>query len=130
MWYTDLALVRIKERYAPMLTDEWDTLWEQFNDETGTYNHGWTAAPLYILSKYVAGIRPTEAGWKSYEIAPSDVLASYTCSVWTQSGTITVEKNGTAVTITTIDGNGTVILPDGQTFAVTAAGTYSYTIGE
>ena len=130
MGYTDLALVRIKERYAPMLTDEWDTLWEQFNDETGTYNHGWTAAPLYILSKYVAGIRPTEAGWKSYEIAPSDVLASYTCSVWTQSGTITVEKNGTAVTITTIDGNGTVILPDGQTFAVTAAGTYSYTIGE
>jgi hypothetical protein len=130
MGRTDLAVQRIKDRYAPMLTDEWDTLWEQYNDETGTYNHGWTAAPLYILSRYVAGIRPTEAGWASYEIVPSDLIESYTCSAWTPKGMIKVEKNGNNVSVTAIDGNGTVILPDGQTVSIAAAGTYTYTIGQ
>ena len=130
MGRTDLAVQRIKDRYAPMLTDEWDTLWEQYNDETGTYNHGWTAAPLYILSKYVAGIRPTEAGWASYEIVPSDLIESYSCSAWTPKGIIKVEKNGNNVSVTAIDGNGTVILPDGQTVSIAAAGTYTYTIGQ
>lgn len=130
MGYIDLAIGRIKERYAPMLTDGWDTLWEQFNDETGTYNHGWTAAPLYILSKYVAGVRPTAAGWASYAIVPSDALESYTCSVWTPKGNITVEKSGSAVTVTVPAGNGTVILPDGQTAVISEAGIYSFMIGE
>ena len=126
----DLAMERIKLRYAPMLTDKWDTLWELYNDDTGTYNHGWNAGPLYILSKYVAGVRPTEPGWKSYEIAPSTALANYSCTVWTPNGNITVEKTGNALTIMAINGNGTVVLPNGQTETITAAGTYTYEIAE
>ena len=126
----DLAMERIKLRYAPMLTDKWDTLWELYNDDTGTYNHGWNAGPLYILSKYVAGVRPTEPGWKSYEIAPSTALANYSCTVWTPNGNITVEKAGNALTIMAINGNGTVVLPNGQTETITAAGTYTYEIAE
>ena len=126
MGMIDLALQRIKDRYAPMLTDEWDTLWEQFNDETGTYNHGWTAAPLYILSKYVAGIRPTSAGWASYEIVPSDLIEEYTCTVWTPKGTIAVEKNGNTLIITAVDG-GILVLPDGTSHAL-SAGTSTFVI--
>lgn len=130
MGRTDLAVKRMTERYAPMLTDEWDTLWEQFNDITGTRNHAWTAAPQYILGKYVAGIRPTAPGWASYEIVPYADLESYTCSVWTAGGTVTVEKNGSSVSVTVPDGNGTVILPDGQVQSLDAAGSYIFTFGE
>ena len=61
MGRTDLALQRMRDRYAPMLQDGYDTLWETFDGETGTVNHGWTAAPLYILSKSTAA-RPPNCG--------------------------------------------------------------------
>lgn len=111
----ELAIQRMLERYDPMLKDEYDTLWEQFNDDIGTFNHGWTAAPLYILSKYVAGIAPVEAGFEAYEITPADVLDRFTCSVDTPKGVITVSmtKADGAVTLTVdaIAAVGTVKLP-------------------
>ena len=109
----DLAIQRMLQRYDPMLHDEWDTLWEQFNDNVGTYNHGWTAAPLYILSKYVAGVQPTAPGFESYEIVPSTALESYDCVVWTPKGQIHVVKDGGSLTVTAVSG-GTLVLPDGQ----------------
>lgn len=130
MGRTDLALERIRVRYAPMLTDEWDTLWELFNDETGTYNHGWSAAPLYILSAYAAGVRPTAPGWASYEIAPTDALESFSCTVWTPKGSITVEKDGDNLTVTVPFGGGTVILPDGTAETLDAEGTYGFACGK
>ena len=105
-------------RYDPMLHDEWDTLWEQFNDTVGTYNHGWTAAPLYILSKYVAGVRPTAPGFASYEIVPSDALESYDCTVWTPKGEIRVVKDGGSLHVTAVSG-GTLVLPDGDRVELT-----------
>ena len=111
----DLALQRMLNRYDGMLQDEYDTLWEQFNDDTGTINHGWTAAPLYILSKYVAGIAPTEAGFAKYEIAPADVLDSFRCTVDTPKGTITVTvtkaEEITTLTVAAIDAEGIVKIP-------------------
>ncbi|MBR0063526.1 MAG: hypothetical protein IJP67_05110, partial [Oscillospiraceae bacterium] len=122
----DLAIKRIKARYDLMVTDSWDTLYEQFNDVTGTYNHGWTSAPLYILSKYVAGIRPVKAGWEEYEIVLSGALEDYTCTEWTPKGIITVEKSGESVKITAIDAKGTVILPNGEVHEITSAGEYNF----
>lgn len=126
MGRTDLALQRMQERYAPMLQDEYDTLWETFDGNTGTVNHGWTAAPLYILSKYAAGVRPTAPGFATYEIAPSGDLDDFTCAVWTPKGTITVTVQTTGrgrdITIETIDSVGTVILPALYGSAVTAGG--------
>ncbi|MBQ4382481.1 MAG: alpha-L-rhamnosidase N-terminal domain-containing protein [Oscillospiraceae bacterium] len=120
----DLAIKRIKDRYAPMLTDRWDTLWEQFNDVTGTYNHGWSAAPLYILSKYVAGVQPTKAGFEKYEIVPSDALESYTCTVWTPRGEITVTRSGNSLTVKAISG-GTLVKPNGERITL-QEGEHSY----
>ncbi len=148
MGRTDLALQRMQERYAPMLQDEYDTLWETFDGETGTINHGWTAAPLYILSKYAAGVRPTKAGFEEYEIAPCDVLDSFDCAVWTPKGEISVKLETTAegrtLTVNTIDALGTIIVPkgigaditviggdcsvDGGRVTITQAGQYTITI--
>ncbi|MCQ5080701.1 alpha-L-rhamnosidase N-terminal domain-containing protein [Gemmiger formicilis] len=114
----DLALQRMRDRYAPMLNDEYDTLWETFDGETGTVNHGWTAAPLYILSKYAAGIRPTQAGFEAYEIAPGNELDSFHCTVWTPKGEITAELETAAaektLTVTAIDAAGTILVPEGM----------------
>ncbi|MBO7364858.1 MAG: alpha-L-rhamnosidase N-terminal domain-containing protein [Lachnospiraceae bacterium] len=126
MGRTDLALQRMRTRYAPMLEDAWDTLWEQFNDVTGTYNHGWTAAPLYILSKYVAGVQPVKAGFAEYEVRPYTGLTNYSCTVWTPRGTVTVVKEGSSLTVTGFAG-GTLVLPDGTRTAL-QGGTYTCTV--
>lgn len=111
----DLALTRMLDRYDGMLSDEYDTLWEQYTDDIGTINHGWTAAPLYILSKYVAGIAPTEPGFAKYEIAPADVLDSFECTVYTPKGNISVSLNKsdgkTVITVHAINGEGIIRIP-------------------
>lgn len=126
MGRTDLALQRMRDRYAPMLSDEYDTLWETFDGETGTVNHGWTAAPLYILSKYAAGVRPTEAGFEKYEIAPCGALDSFDCAVWTPKGEIGVKLETTAegrtITVNAIDAVGTVIVPESMGMDITVTG--------
>lgn len=126
MGRTDLALQRMRDRYAPMLSDEYDTLWETFDGETGTVNHGWTAAPMYILSKYAAGIRPTEAGFEKYEIAPCAELDSFDCTVWTPKGEIGVKLETTAegrtLTVNAIDAVGTVIVPESMGMDITVTG--------
>ena len=122
----DLAVKRMLDRYDGMLKDEYDTLWEQFTDDIGTINHGWTAAPLYILSKYVAGIAPTEAGFEKYEIAPADVLDSFSCTVDTPKGAITVEMSiadgKTVLTITAIAAEGIVKIPQTMGTNITVEG--------
>ena len=122
----DLALKRMLDRYDGMLKDEYDTLWEQFADDIGTINHGWTAAPMYILSKYVAGIAPTEAGFAKYEIAPADVLDSVECTVYTPKGNISVSLNKTegktVITVKAIDSEGIVRLPQSMGTRITVTG--------
>lgn len=68
---------------------------------------------MYILSKYVAGIQPTSGGYETYDIVPSNVLDSYSCSVYTPKGIITVRKDGNNLTVTAVSG-GTLVLPDGR----------------
>ncbi len=127
MGHVDLALERMLKRYAPMLDDEWDTLWELFVDDTGTYNHGWSAAPLYILSKYVAGVRPVKAGWEEFEIVPSDAVEEFSAAVWTPKGIITVDKTPDKIIVNAPDG-GTLVLGNGERIAL-GSGTTEYPLG-
>lgn len=74
MGAVDAALDRMEERYGEMVRTNLDTgyttLWEYFEAGTGTLNHAWSAGPVYILSRYVGGVRPTAPGYKTYEIVP------------------------------------------------------------
>ena len=110
----DLAVQRILDRYTPMLTDEYDTLWEKFSEDRGTVNHGWTAAPLYILSKYIVGVQPTAPGYETYTVKPSEALDTYNCTVWTPRGNITVIKEGKNITTEGPSEGGVLILPEGD----------------
>lgn len=123
---TDLAVQRMMDRYNGMLEDEYDTLWEKFTEPIGTFNHGWSAAPMYILSKYVAGIQPTSGGYETYCIAPSTVLERFSCAAYTPKGVITVEKDGDSLTITAVSG-GTLVLPSGEKILL-EEGTHTYSM--
>ena len=126
MGRTDLAVQRMLERYSGMLEDKYDTLWEKFTEPIGTFNHGWSAAPMYILSKYVAGIQPTSGGYETYCIAPSTVLECFSCTAYTPKGLITVEKDGDSLTITAVSG-GTLVLPSGEKIPL-EEGTHTYSM--
>lgn len=54
--------------------------------------HGWSTWPVFLLPRYLAGLQPTEPGWKSFSVTP--VLAGLTdikCILETVAGTIGVE---------------------------------------
>ncbi len=64
------AMQRMKDRYGKIVADWRSTLWEQFQDDGSSYNHGWSGGPLIVLSEYAAGIAPTSPGYDTYEIRP------------------------------------------------------------
>lgn len=70
------GMERMKRRFAEMVNDsEHTTLYEGWGIGPngfpgGTTNHAWSGGGLTILSQYVCGITPTEAGYKAYRIAP------------------------------------------------------------
>jgi alpha-L-rhamnosidase len=97
----DVAISRMKGRYAEMLNDEQTTLWELFDELTlegfgsvgkGTYNHAWSGGPLTILSQYVAGIEPTAPGFTRYSVRPQlGPLKQIDTKVPTRSGMIDLQ---------------------------------------
>ena len=130
----ETATKRTEARYATMLESEYDTLWERFDifDDfsDGSPNHGWAGGPLIMLSKYYAGIRPTAAGYASYEIAPSDALDRFSCTAPTPKGNITVslvKENGTAVlSVSAIEAEGVVRIPVSLGTNVSVTGSASF----
>ncbi|WP_372772743.1 alpha-L-rhamnosidase C-terminal domain-containing protein [Mangrovibacterium sp.] len=65
----DLSLARMKEMYESQVNSNLTTLYEMF-PKGGSYNHAWNGSNT-ILSKYVAGVRPTKVAWSEYEIMPT-----------------------------------------------------------
>ena len=79
---TDLALLRAKEAYADMIKDDCSTLWELWDKNAGTTNHAWAGGTLYILSRYVGGVYPTENGFSSFVVQPDvSVLTDFALSL-------------------------------------------------
>ena len=65
------ALERCKNRFAEMVKGEHcSTLHEQWDLTVGTNNHGWSGGPLIILSKYLCGVAPVEAGYAKFHVIP------------------------------------------------------------
>ncbi|MEN8254871.1 MAG: alpha-L-rhamnosidase C-terminal domain-containing protein [Verrucomicrobiota bacterium] len=70
----ELAMNRMKRRYASMVSNMDSTLWERWPEwhdgGESTVNHSWSGGPLTLLSGQVAGIRPLEPGWKKILVQP------------------------------------------------------------
>ncbi len=84
-----LAEKRMCERYREMIDENYSTLWENWIKNDGTSNHAWTGGPLVILSKHIAGIKPTVAGYEEFEVKPQYAFhKNITCNVPTVKGLI------------------------------------------
>lgn len=85
------SLQRMKEQYQSQVDKEdMTTLYEKFPNG-GSYNHAWNGSNT-ILSKYVAGVEPTEVAWDEYQIMPTLVHFNHlNNTIPTVKGEIVVE---------------------------------------
>ncbi|MEN6324127.1 MAG: alpha-L-rhamnosidase N-terminal domain-containing protein [Proteiniphilum sp.] len=94
------GLDRMKRRYEYMVNSKLTTLWEDWSvggSGGGSINHGWAGGPLIILSQYVAGVQPIDAGWKSFIVKPQlGDLEWVDCTVPAGDKTINVQINKTS----------------------------------
>jgi hypothetical protein len=82
----DKALLRMSDRYLSMIESGFTTLWEHYDrwwaswlnafDEGSSLNHGWNP-PVILLSHDIAGVRPLEPGWSTYEVMPKEAFLKW-----------------------------------------------------
>lgn len=66
----DAAIARMKQRYCEMVESETTTLWEFWDGRIASKSHQFGTGTLRLLSGYVAGVQPTEGGFRSMRIVP------------------------------------------------------------
>ena len=126
----DACLTRMLTRYQPMIDDKDSTLWELWEKDAGTINHGWTGGSLTVLSKYFGGISPESAGYGSYSIRLTDVFSSLSMSVVTPEGTLSysikrAEDGTVTISVEAIDAEGSLYIP--ASWGTVAAGAATVT---
>ncbi|MDP4184438.1 MAG: alpha-L-rhamnosidase C-terminal domain-containing protein, partial [Bacteroidota bacterium] len=76
MGYDEYALERMKKRFEPMVDDpNYTTLFEVWSKNYQGYsgwtiNHAWSGGGLTLLSQYLCGIAPEDAGFTRFHILP------------------------------------------------------------
>ncbi|MFE6621116.1 discoidin domain-containing protein [Streptomyces sp. NPDC057740] len=133
-----VAEERMRNRFAAQVADPaCHTLWEVWDKAAGTDNHAWNGGPLYALSAYAAGVRPTKPGWTTYDVIPqTGTLTKINTVVPTVQGDIRfgITRDGTQATLTLTSPNGTaarVCVPvyGGSQPVITANGSTVFTGG-
>lgn len=71
----EAGIKRMLNRYDQMINSSLTTLWEGWEINSGTYgggsyNHGWSAGPLTLMSQYIAGLSPGAPGFDTINIFP------------------------------------------------------------
>ncbi|WP_136480765.1 alpha-L-rhamnosidase-related protein [Cognatitamlana onchidii] len=87
------SLQRMKEMYQSQVDQEgMTTLYEKFGNK-GSYNHAWNGSNT-ILSKYVAGVEPTQLAWSEFQIMPTLVhFKSIEKTIPTVKGDIVIQMH-------------------------------------
>ncbi|OXY85819.1 glycoside hydrolase family 78 [Streptomyces diastatochromogenes] len=133
-----VAEERMRNRYAAQVADPaCYTLWELWDKAAGTDNHAWNGGPLYALSAYAAGVRPTRPGWETYDVLPqTGTLTKIDTVIPTVKGDIRfgIERDGTKVTLTLTSPSGTTARVGVPTYGgsqpvIKAGGTTVFTGG-
>ena len=94
--------------FGGMLADDSTTMWETAvgADDflgAGSLCHGWSALPIYYYYRYICGITPVEAGFKTFcvDVCRIAKFGDVSADITTPHGYIHVEydKNGETLTI-------------------------------
>ena len=117
----DYALERTRARFDYIVNHpDFDTLFEGWNVgvggdwDCGSVNHAWSGGTLAVIPTRMFGLRPTEAGWKRFCVAPDPaVFDKCSLSFPTVSGTVSaaVRKKGGRIVLK-------LRVPDGTTAEV------------
>jgi alpha-L-rhamnosidase len=120
------AMERTKLRFAEMVNNkDYSTLFEGWGIGEngfggGTTNHAWSGGAQIVIAQYLFGIKPLEAGYKTFLVEPDPAsLASGKLSVPTVNGLIKTafknNKNGFMLQVTVPSGTTALIrLPAGS----------------
>jgi alpha-L-rhamnosidase len=85
------ALDLIRQRWGEFSRQGGTTIWETWQQETGSLSHGWGCAPVFILGKYILGVAPSDDPAVDYLILPQRGDLTWACGrVPTPHGVIEV----------------------------------------
>lgn len=123
------VICRIKDYWGGMLDRGADTFWEEYNpndtveEQYDMYGkkfgkslcHAWGASPIYLIGRYFMGVRPTSAGYATFEVKPqTGIFGSFECTLPVGEGNVSVKcENGTL--LVQADRDGGTLVYNGQT---------------
>ena len=117
------VLKEMKDYWGGMLKLGATSFWEEYNpakkgaEHYAMYGrefgkslcHAWGASPIYLLGKYYLGVRPTSAGYNTYDVEPNlGGLQWMQGKVPTPNGEIDLTISTTEIKITGAAGTGTL----------------------
>lgn len=116
---------QIKSYWGGMLGHDAVTFWEEYNanDQDNQHYemygdpygkslcHAWGASPIYLLSRYFIGLRPTTPGYATFEIAPNlNFFGQINCELPIGDGIIKLKLVNQQLTIRSTKAGGTLII--------------------
>ena len=130
----DNLKAQIKSYWGGMLQHGATTFWEYFDPnetkpaEYAMYGdkfgkslcHAWGSSPLYLLGRYVMGLKPTKPGYAAFEVAPhTDWFTDLDCTLPIADGTINITISDGTLTVQATQAGGTLAYA-GQQLALPA----------
>ena len=105
----DLGATSIWEEYVPGLAG--DAHYSLYGEPYGkSLCHAWGSGPICFLGKYVAGVRPTSVGYRTYEVCPNPGLyENFKATVPLNGGKVSVEYADGKVTVLSDCDGGTLV---------------------
>jgi hypothetical protein len=96
MGYEQEAQARHKKRFDYMVNYPLTTLFEGWGEgkdsfNNGTVNHGWSGGGYIVLAKYICGVAPLTAGFKTFSVLPQPgIINQASLSFPTVAGKISI----------------------------------------
>ncbi|MEN3323142.1 amylo-alpha-1,6-glucosidase [Mariniflexile soesokkakense] len=142
----EFVLDEIRDYWGGMLDHGATSFWEKYdpkqsgNEHLEMYGrpygkslcHAWGASPIYLFGKYYLGVKPTSAGYKTYEVTPNlGGLKWMEGKVPTPNGEVSIYCSTNVIKIKASEGEGTLIInskskPSTKTGTITALGKSKY----
>ncbi len=73
--------------------------------------HAWGSSPIYLIGKYILGVRPTSPGYATFEVVPNAAcFRSFSGKVPAGKGTVSVTLSDGKYTVLSDTGGGTLIV--------------------
>lgn len=111
----DMIIPELKRYFGSMVETGATTFWEQYDpalpasEQLGMYGerygkslcHAWGATAIYMIGRYILGVRPTAPGYKEYEVKPMlDGIDSIDAKVPVGSGYVRITKKDGIISVT------------------------------